>query len=879
MVSFTVITNANGPAAKVFRLDADGNLDSKTSAKIYNGTARIVTAKSLRDFVTLRRKLPTKKALCYGLPNIPRGEDVLLLTGKTLQPGAIARDKKHFAFQRGKPGIWMLDLDAGSQPQDWRALDTIISNVLPGWSTTARVWLPSSSAFIYAGERELIGLGGWRAFMIVDDADKIPALTDYLFQALWAAGHGYAVVNKAGAIHARTILDRSVAEAWRLDFNAPVLRDGLERRVPDPAFVDGAEMFVTGEREPVPMDEWRSTDEAWLAAKAAKADESGKAQKAQVIKLRKTYKTKVSAGRMSEILRKAVEEHTLTGDFELELEDGGRITIAELLDRGTEDYDGVECPDPLEPDYRGDRRIAIIMLRPKRGHKPAIYSHAHGGQLYFLEPNSGELIIIVQGKRDRGLVEAMQAVRRHGGIFARDSILMRVGSDGKAVQVVEHWLAGYLDRNFHWEEWYFNKVAQKMLRLSINVPEWLVKRFLAQTGEWKLQTLKGVITSPTMRADGSILAKKGYDAGTQLFLSGGPFVNVPLEPTQAQLQAAFATLWYPFSLFPLDGPDDKAALLAALLTGVCRRTLAQAPAIIIEAPVPGCGKTEMAMSVQIISAGEESVITEKADPTEFDKALTGNLLEGSSALLFDNVKDGTGFNSTLEAFLTAPIYKARILGLQIVVRFPTDVLLLITKNNWQPSGDLWRRVLTVRIDPKVEAPERRTFAFLPSAVCKEQRQELVAAALTLLRGFVAAGSPHVTKDGVASYEDWNDRIRQCCLWLAREGVAKGFGDPIACQARIKAEDPKRTVLRDVMQAIWDLRKDAPWAVGDLLLLAADNAELKAVLLGITPIEDDAVGIGRWLAGVVDQRLDGKHIERGEPDKHRKIHRWRIVAGV
>ena len=66
-----------------------------------------------------------------------------------------------------------------------------------------------------------------------------------------------------------------------------------------------------------------------------------------------------------------------------------------------------------------------------------------------------------------------------------------------------------------------------------------------------MRELRGVITAPTLRPDGSLLDGPGYDSATGLLLKAGRFSPVNLKPTHQDLRAAFATLWEPFKLFPL----------------------------------------------------------------------------------------------------------------------------------------------------------------------------------------------------------------------------------------------------------------------------------------------------------------------------------------
>ena len=64
-----------------------------------------------------------------------------------------------------------------------------------------------------------------------------------------------------------------------------------------------------------------------------------------------------------------------------------------------------------------------------------------------------------------------------------------------------------------------------------------------------------------------------------------------------------------------------------------------------------------------------------------------------------------------------------------------------TGNNLRIVGDLNRRTLTARMDTNVERPELRTFRGNPVATVMRERGRYIAACLTIVRAYVAAGGP------------------------------------------------------------------------------------------------------------------------------------------
>jgi putative DNA primase/helicase len=68
--------------------------------------------------------------------------------------------------------------------------------------------------------------------------------------------------------------------------------------------------------------------------------------------------------------------------------------------------------------------------------------------------------------------------------------------------------------------------------IEIDPPIQLVRMILAAERRWRFPRVNGVITTPTIRADGSLLDTPGYDPQSQLYLLPG-FQLPPIESAQA----------------------------------------------------------------------------------------------------------------------------------------------------------------------------------------------------------------------------------------------------------------------------------------------------------------------------------------------------------
>ena len=432
-----------------------------------------------------------------------------------------------------------------------------------------------------------------------------------------------------------------------------------------------------------------------------------------------------------------------------------------------------------EPDYRGDKRIAYANLELEMGNDPYLYSHAHGGICYRLVREAAD-IKLKKGQRPRVLDSALSVIRGRGDLYERGGEMVRLAGD--TVQPLsDPWLSDYLGRHIRFTEEKFQKGT--WIELPADPPPWLCQQLNAKSGERGLRELNGIITAPTLRLDGSLLSTPGYDAATGLLLKGSGWPKIPEAPKPEMLPRAFEVVWRPFSKFPFVTKEDRGVMVACILTAVIRRILPRAPAFSFDAPAAGTGKTLLGQCMLRLCGSPPDMVPECRDEEELRKRLLSTLRQGRPGILLDNIRGQFG-SAALEGFLTTEIYTDRVLQVSQMLSLPTNVLFMISGNNFHPKGDLYRRILTARIDAKTDAPERRTFKIDPLEYCHEHRQRLVAAALILLRGFVAAGQPRTTSDRLASFERWDDLIRQAVLWIAAQGIAD-LGDPTACIERAK----------------------------------------------------------------------------------------------
>jgi hypothetical protein len=421
-------------------------------------------------------------------------------------------------------------------------------------------------------------------------------------------------------------------------------------------------------------------------------------------------------------------------------------------------------------------------------------------------------------------------------------------------------------------------------------PGWCVSAVHAR-GVWaKIRHLAGLTEVPVLRADGTVLTAAGYDRSTGLlYLPGGPDVVVPESPTDAEVVNAVGLLVDLVCDFPFAAPTHKAAWLAYLLTALSRDAFdGPAPLTLVDGNVPGAGKGLLCSLVAILVTGKDVAVTAAhADNAEMKKALMSIALAGDRLVVFDNVA-GTFGCAALDAALTSTRIKDRLLGGNEVAEVPFPVTLAATGNNVVLVGDTGRRVSYVRLESKEEHPEERTGFTHPDlrAYARGHRADLLGAALTLLRGYCAAGRPDQGLTPWGSYEAYSALVRSAVVWagkvagvdlpdpaLGREELRKTSDTTAAALPALLAGVRK---LDDTGQGVTVARMLAAAAgdVVDVVLVAFREALLSLCKLRPGEKVPGAQSVGMKLYHLRGRVAGGKYLQRGDDDAH--VARWKVV---
>ena len=509
-------------------------------------------------------------------------------------------------------------------------------------------------------------------------------------------------------------------------------------------------------------------------------------------------------------------------------------------------------------------------LRPRArvlNGKPTILVEP-GSQPYEIDQIEEVLIKSDAGVYQRG--ENLVRVSRLPRSIGEDGV-MRSGGALVLTRVITPWLREQFARIANWEK------PTKEGSKPINPPVDHAATYIARVGEWRVPVLNGIISTPTLRADGSILQTRGYDYESGLLYDPGnvEFDPVPEAPSMEEAIEALHVLWQPFREFLFSEPVDKSVLIAAVLTALIRRSLRTAPLFALDAPTAGSGKTYVAATVGIIACGHSpTIISQGKTEEEDEKRIGAVLMAGDAIVVIDNC-DRPIKGDSLCTVLTTEEWGARILGKSEVVKTPTNALFMATGNNLEVAGDMGRRTLVCRLDPQTERPDLVEHDFDPREEAAEKRTQLVSAGLTILRAYIAAGRPKQSTP-IGSFREWN-LVRDALLWL-------GLPDPAVTRERIMLDDPMKSELAGLLDAWVAALGDREYGLAEIGAMGEEARspeikELYGALVAMTRNgQFNTKSIGRLLLKHKDRIVGGRVLRSYADSAGSKRYRVEFVGG-
>ncbi len=102
-------------------------------------------------------------------------------------------------------------------------------------------------------------------------------------------------------------------------------------------------------------------------------------------------------------------------------------------------------------------------------------------------------------------------------------------------------------------------------------------------------------------------------------------------------------------------------------------------------------------------------------------------------------------------------------------RGPLNMVFFATANNCDVQGDTARRILPSRLEHPRRTPRGQGGVQVPPArLGVREWRRLLAAALTILKGYVIAGMPDQQPSAWGSFAGWSQLVRSAVVWAGLE---------------------------------------------------------------------------------------------------------------
>ena len=442
-------------------------------------------------------------------------------------------------------------------------------------------------------------------------------------------------------------------------------------------------------------------------------------------------------------------------------------------------------------------------------------------------------------------------------------------------------------------------------------PTKVVEILLASRGEWSFPVIRGILTTPTIRSDGTLLTKPGYDPDSRYYLSFPSNLvlpDIPEAPTKVQALESLARLdalldGYEF-LNKADGVY-RAVAQGMLMTQVLRCGMEVSPMQAVSATAPGSGKSHLVDLASTVATGRWCpVMNAGKNDEETEKGINTKLMSGVPGFSIDNVHK----TLNLEALNTAterPLLQPRNFGTLTDVLIENGVVIYMTGNNLDVLDEQIRRTMLCKMDVAEEHPEQRAFKVDPIVTVLADRGRYVADVLIITRAYLAhleAGGEPPAIAPYGSYPDWDRFVRHPLVWL--KGV-----DPLDCQEGMRADDPVKQRRASIIDAWREAFKDKPMTLAEAARFAmtppvhfahpnapqdVKDAEM-AVYLAEKAVQEDLLNALRdvfpagkdgintvawsaWMRRFASRKTDGwRFVKDDDPDtsKHHGGSKWRL----
>lgn len=428
------------------------------------------------------------------------------------------------------------------------------------------------------------------------------------------------------------------------------------------------------------------------------------------------------------------------------------------------------------------------------------------------------------------------------------------------VEVTAPYMRDMLSRHIH-----FTKTLKRkddFVDVTIDPPKDIIEIMMARRGERQFKPISGVLAAPTLRPDGSVIDKPGYDEATGLYLmiSTKP-LEMPEHPTWDDARGAADLLDSLLAEFPYVDEPSRAVGMSETITPTVRGCMNVAPGHANTANAPGTGKSYKVDIAHMIATGMTCpVMNLGKTEEETEKRIGAAGIAGQAMLAFDNIESDV-CGEALCTMLSQDVMDLRVLGKSEKIKAYNNFCAFFTGNNIVLKGDVVRRIVTCSMDAKMERPEQRHFKHNPLAAIASERERYIAACLTIVRAFILAGRPGLEQlTPFAGFDGWSASVRGALVWL-------GYADPVLTVERSRDEDPELGKLRALIAAIadefgtgWENAVSPRQMFDTADIKGAQSALGEALAPWVRGKTTNNAAFGKWLKNFKGRRIGGVCID-------------------
>ncbi len=420
-----------------------------------------------------------------------------------------------------------------------------------------------------------------------------------------------------------------------------------------------------------------------------------------------------------------------------------------------------------------------------------------------------------------------------------------------------------LSSTAEWQKW---DMRRKEPKLVPTTPPDKVVKGIQERGEYPdvIRELQALIETPMLRLDYQVVQEPGYDPYSGLLylqpkcLQGH---SIPEHPNRQDVEEARDLLLDMIADFPFRSDAHRSAYLAWLLTCFARFAyIGNTPFFLINANSPRTGKTLLSEITSHIVVGRDfTKMSQHVDEEAERKVITSLAMSGCLYVLIDNINRPFG-SGALDMALTSQTVSDRSMHTFAMASGAFMAVMAGTGNNVQfkQGVDTAPRTLEIALETDLDRPENREgFRHWPlMEYVQQNRPRLVMAALTMLRGYCAAGMPDQGLKNWGGFEAWSRLIRHCLVW-------SGLTDPYEAHTELLDSADTDRELRE--ELVFGLQEMLTELNVDSITMSDSLAEIECDLEHRKHNHSHRIRFPRYhqavlqLCGVRDGRLPSSNI--------------------